>query len=92
MAESAVHCTAHGRVQGVGFRFFVRQEAAALGVVGWVRNFPDGSVEFHAEGPESMLKDLVATVRQGPTFGYVNELDVDWTEPAGRYTSFEIAF
>jgi acylphosphatase len=90
--ERAVRCVAHGRVQGVGFRFFVRQEAAALGVSGWVRNCADGTVEFHVEGPEGLLKDLVAAVRKGPTFGRVDELSEDWTEPSGRYTSFEIAF
>lgn len=92
MAESAVHLIARGRVQGVGFRFFVRQEAAGLGVVGWVRNCADGSVEIHAEGSRDQLNDLVDTIREGPAFGSVSDLDVDWIEPTGRYNAFSIAF
>jgi len=92
MAKRAVHMIASGRVQGVGFRFFVREHAAALGLVGWVKNLADGSVEIHAEGDEALLDDLVARVERGPTFGRVDDLTVDWVEPERSYSYFSIEF
>lgn len=92
MPKHAVHMVASGRVQGVGFRFFVRQQATARGLSGWVRNLPDGSVEIHAEGDRELLEDLVVRVEEGPTFGRVDNLAVDWQEPAGSYYQFTIEF
>jgi len=92
MAFSAVHMRASGRVQGVGFRFFVRQQASARGVKGWVRNRSDGSVEIHAEGEHEILDDFIACVKEGPTFGRVTDLAVDWLEPSGSFQSFDIEF
>ena len=92
MSKHAVHMIASGRVQGVGFRFFVRQQASARGLSGWVRNLPDGSVEIHAEGDRELLEDLAARVEQGPTFGRVDDLAVDWVAPDGSYHQFTIEF
>ena len=55
-----------GRVQGVGFRWFVREQARRWGVRGWVRNRPDGSVEIAASGSDESLAGLLAAVRRGP--------------------------
>jgi len=55
-----------GRVQGVGFRWFVRQQARRWGVRGWVRNRPDGSVEIAASGSPEALDGLLAAVHRGP--------------------------
>jgi len=55
-----------GRVQGVGFRWFVRQQARRWGVRGWVRNRPDGSVEIAAAGSPEALDGLLAAVHRGP--------------------------
>lgn len=55
-----------GRVQGVGFRWFVRREARALDLAGRARNLPDGSVEVVAEGPAATLADLAAALERGP--------------------------
>lgn len=55
-----------GRVQGVGFRWFVEREAAHLGIKGWVRNREDGSVEVMATGTPAQQRSLRATLRQGP--------------------------
>jgi len=55
-----------GRVQGVGFRYFVRAQALELGLRGWVRNRPDGSVEAAAAGPGGALDRLEAFLLQGP--------------------------
>jgi acylphosphatase len=56
-----------GRVQGVGFRWFVERRARALGLAGWVRNLPDGSVEVAAAGDDAALDALRATLREGPS-------------------------
>jgi acylphosphatase len=92
MVDSAIHMTARGRVQGVGFRFFVRVQAARYGVKGWVRNRADGSVEILAEGDRDTLLEFMETVREGPRFGRVSDLDVEWVEPFRDYTSFNIEF
>lgn len=72
---------AHGRVQGVGFRYLVRQEAQALGLAGWVRNNPDGSVEGEAGGDFSRLEALQAFLRAGPGRSRVSRLD--WNASTG---------
>ena len=92
MPLSAVHLTAHGRVQGIGFRFFVRDLASSTGVKGWVRNLPDGSVEIHAEGEKDVLFDFIKEVKKGPYLGYVSELTTDWITPENIYTGFNITF
>jgi acylphosphatase len=64
-----------GRVQGVGFRFFVRDLARELGLTGWVRNLPDGrSVEAVAEGGTEVLRAFAGLARQGPPGAYVSEV------------------
>lgn len=92
MSKSAVYMKASGRVQGVGFRFFVRQQATAFGLTGWVRNRADGSVEIHAEGDRELLEAFAARVERGPTFGRVDDLTVEWIEATGSYYSFDIEF
>ena len=92
MSLYAIHCRAHGRVQGVGFRFFVRQKAVSLGIRGLVRNLSDGTVEIHAEGEQQPLKEFIERVEAGPVFGNVSELAVEWIHPTNDYTGFEITF
>ena len=60
-----------GRVQGVGYRYFVMQEAAGLGVAGFARNLPDGSVEVVAEADDAALLQLEERLRKGPSFSKV---------------------
>ena len=64
-----------GRVQGVGYRYFVQREADALGVTGFVRNLPDGSVEVVAEGGEQAMAQLEARLREGPSFAHVASVE-----------------
>jgi acylphosphatase len=78
---------ARGRVQGVWFREGMRQEAARLGITGWVRNRMDGSVEAVVQGPVAAVDAMVAWARRGPEAAHVTSLDV--SEASGEYTSFE---
>jgi acylphosphatase len=64
-----------GRVQGVGYRYFVWRQADALGVGGYARNRADGSVEVVAEGSEAALADFEARLREGPSFAEVTNLE-----------------
>ena len=72
-----------GRVQGVGYRYFVQREAAALGVSGFVRNLPDGSVEVVAEGSEALMTELEAQLRKGPSFARVGSVERSSIAPRG---------
>ncbi len=64
-----------GRVQGVGFRWFAVRQAEALGLVGWVRNQDDGSVEVVAKGPDASLRELEDALRRGPAGARVINLE-----------------
>jgi acylphosphatase len=80
-----------GRVQGVGFRWFVRREAARLGVAGWVRNNPDGSVEAVAHGTAEQLTEFEAALRRGPAMSKVTNLHVsEKVDEGGSASAFEI--
>lgn len=65
----------HGRVQGVGFRWFVWQAAGRLGLRGLARNLPDGSVEVVAEGPSNALEELAQALARGPATARVERVD-----------------
>ena len=70
-----LHVRVRGRVQGVGFRWFVREAARGLGVAGWVRNDADGSVEVAAEGPTDAIHKLRARLLEGPAGASVAGLE-----------------
>ena len=74
---------AHGRVQGVFFRDSTRQRAQTAGVVGWVANRPDSTVEAVFEGEESAVEQLVAWMREGPRGAQVDRIEVNEEEPEG---------
>jgi acylphosphatase len=70
-----LHVLVRGRVQGVGFRWFVRETARELGLAGWVRNRPDGTVEVAAEGSVALLDRLRDELRKGPPGASVATLE-----------------
>ncbi len=78
-----------GRVQGVGYRWFVEREARALKLTGYVRNCPDGSVEVLAEGPEPVLEALREKLERGPLGSRVAGVEVS-EAPAASYQGFQI--
>jgi acylphosphatase len=72
---AAYRFVVQGRVQGVGYRYFVQREADALKVTGFARNLPDGSVEVVAEGGDGALATLEARLRDGPSFARVTSVE-----------------
>jgi acylphosphatase len=86
--------TAHvtGLVQGVNFRWFTQRRANELNVVGYVKNEPDGSVSFVAEGPRESLERLLDFARSGPSSAVVENVETEWGTPTGEFYRFEIRY
>lgn len=86
--------TIEGRVQGVGFRWFVmdtvRQKYPEI--VGWVKNMPDGQVEVIAEGPEKDVDALLNHLKRGPRGARVDRVVVKWTDPRGGMLGFDVTY
>ncbi|MFL5675530.1 MAG: acylphosphatase [Chloroflexota bacterium] len=89
-APSRLDATIIGRVQGVGFRYFVLREAAALDLTGWVANSPDGNVRCVAEGERPKLEALLAVLHRGPGSAIVERVSLAWMPAAGSFTTFEV--
>ena len=79
-----------GKVQGVGFRFFVQQQAQKLGINGWVSNKSNGDVEALAQGEKADLEQFIAKVKEGPTFSRVDNVNLEWMNKGEQYFGFEI--
>jgi acylphosphatase len=79
-----------GRVQGVGFRWFVEREAHILGIAGWVRNNPDSSVEVLAMGTRDQLAGLRSRLREGPRAARVDDVEESEAKPVAGLTKFRI--
>jgi len=79
-----------GRVQGVGFRWFVESEAHTLGIAGWVRNNPDSSVEVLAMGTREQISRLHARLREGPRAARVDTVEVSEDQPVSGLKTFRI--
>ena len=86
---TARRVTVSGRVQGVGFRFFVEEAARREGVRGWVRNLPDGRVEALVEGDEEAVTRVEQKIRRGPSSARVQDVQVHAEPPTGQ-AGFEI--
>ena len=87
-----LHGVVTGSVQGVNFRTFTSKRATELGLGGYVRNLPDGSVEFVAEGPRDALERLRDAVHVGPWMAVVENVDAQWENPTGEFRRFEIRY
>lgn len=85
-----LHAIVHGRVQGVSFRFYTRDEADALGLTGWVANRDDSSVEVVAEGPRAMLDRLAAWLQHGPPAARVTNVQINFLPPTDQFDRFTI--
>ena len=86
------HIFAHGRVQGVNFRYNVYKYSTELDLKGYVRNLRDGRVEILARGSQENVQKLIGYLRGSPGLSYVVKLDIDWQEPLSSFSSFGIEF
>ena len=82
----------HGIVQGVFFRASTRDVAIRLGIGGWVRNLPDGSVEALFEGEKIKVEEIVAWCHKGPPGAVVSRVDIAWEPYSGEYYQFGIRY
>lgn len=90
--KQRVHIIVSGRVQGVFFRDFTRQQANNLGITGWVKNLPDGKVQIVAEGEKSKLFQLIEAVKSGPERSNVKDCKIEWTDFKDEFTDFKIVY
>ena len=91
MNSVGVQLTIRGLVQGVGYRYYCYRAAKSLGVTGWVKNNPDGSVTIMAEGDRSLLEELINELKVGPSHATVTDIDVVWVRYTGNFTNFDIS-
>ena len=84
------HIVVKGMVQGVGFRYFVRQQAGRLGLCGSVRNLYDGNVDIQVQGDRSLIEEFIDIVKVGPRSARVIDLLIEWKEPSAEFTRFDI--
>lgn len=92
MSAVRAHVTINGRVQGIFFRAYTQEHASRWGVTGWVRNRRDGKVEVVFEGEENKVKKMIDWCRKGPPGAHVTDVEVEWEEPSGEFTSFEVKY
>lgn len=91
MTTARAHVQVYGMVQGVYYRVSTKNQAVSLGLTGWVRNCPDGSVETIIEGNKDLVEDMLAWCEEGPVGANVDRLSVDWELYTGEYSTFKIA-
>ena len=88
---SRLRAVIQGRVQGVGFRYFVQDRAEELQLVGVCRNLTNGDVEVVAEGERGALEALLVALKQGPRMAHIENIEALWLPATGEFTSFRIA-
>jgi acylphosphatase len=85
--------TIYGRVQGVYFRYFVRNAARSMDLKGYVRNLASGdAVEIKAEGQKPQLDRLLGQVKTGPPGAWVKRVEIDWSDYTGEFDNFSIRY
>ncbi len=88
MERTRLTAWVHGRVQGVGFRWWTRARALELGLVGTATNLPASRVEVVAEGPRPACEQLLEALRSTDTPGEVEHVAERWSEPRGEFAGF----
>jgi acylphosphatase len=89
-SQIQLHAIISGRVQGVGFRYFVLEKAQLQGLTGWVRNLWDGRVEVVAEGERQELERFLAVLKRGPSSAWVSAIAEMWNAPSGEFGGFHV--
>lgn len=81
-----------GIVQGVGYRFFVVEQAKCYRIRGYVQNLPNGNVKVVAEGDKGMLNEFINKLKIGPPSGHVTGIDIKWSDEEHEFTDFDVRF
>lgn len=89
---TAARIRVEGRVQGVGFRYFVFKNARRNGLTGWVRNLKDGSVEAYFEGMPQAIEIVVELCKKGPAGSSVKNYELSWSEPDYSWDNFDFKY
>lgn len=88
-----IHMLVKGRVQGVGFRYTIQQQALEIGINGWVKNLENGDVEVVAEGQKDDIEQFISIIKQGPSrFSKVNHVNVTESTHPDNFATFEIRY
>ncbi|TFG89627.1 MAG: acylphosphatase [Gemmatimonadales bacterium] len=90
MSMARAELVIRGRVQGVFYRQSTKDTAVRLGLTGWARNCPDGSVAALFEGEKHLVEDAISWCRQGPPAARVSSVEVEWQDFQGEFATFEI--
>ncbi|HYU25626.1 MAG TPA: acylphosphatase [Thermoanaerobaculia bacterium] len=92
MPKELRHIYIHGKVQGVGYRFFATRVARRLGLKGWIQNNRDGAVEALVEGEKSAIDEWIEEIREGPRYAEVTKIDSEVKDYTGRLGDFDVKF
>jgi acylphosphatase len=90
--KKRVHLIVSGRVQGVCYRMYARDEAEGAGLTGWIRNLHNSRVEAVAEGPEPELKRFAEWCRRGPPHAMVANVVEEYSDATGEFDSFHVTY
>lgn len=89
---SRAHVVISGRVQGVFFRAYARDQAQGLKLHGWVQNRHDGKVELMLEGEDAAVREMIAWCHKGPVHACVQDVSVEWENYLGEFMAFNVRF
>jgi len=92
MAREQRFIRIHGKVQGVGYRFFATRVARRLGLKGWIQNNRDGSVEAAVEGEKSSIDEWIEELKEGPRYAEVTKIDQETKDFSGKLPDFDVKF
>lgn len=90
MSTKRIRASVTGKVQKVGFRWYVWKNAVRIGLTGWVKNMPDGSVLLEAQGNAEAMADFLSLVKRGPKTGSVDQMEIKEIKLSPKETEFVI--
>ncbi len=86
------HLRIHGKVQGVGYRYFATRVARRMGLKGWIQNNRDGSVEALVEGEKKNIDEWIEEIREGTRYSEVTNIEQESKEFSGKLGDFDVKF
>jgi len=90
--KSAANLVVSGKVQGVGFRWYVVQKGRSLALIGYAKNLPNGNVEIHAEGNKIDIQRFIEIVKKGPPSSQVDKVEIMWINASNRFKDFIVKY